>query len=104
MLYDDRGGDDIGKYRVRITIKEIKGQRHIHKIGDTYLVHYASLSNLTWLFYLAFEADYGALLTFIAAWLSMNSYAGLGETGLYFSLNLVTYLMSLLQTNVPVHY
>jgi uncharacterized repeat protein (TIGR04076 family) len=26
------------KYRVRITVKEIKGECHIHKVGDSYLV------------------------------------------------------------------
>jgi cobalamin biosynthesis Co2+ chelatase CbiK len=53
---------------------------------------------------LAPGADYGALLAFIATWLNMNSYARLGEPILYFSLNLVAYLVSLLQTNIPIHY
>ena len=34
----------------------------------------------------------------------MNDYAGLAEDALYFDLNLVAYLMSLLQTNVPGNY
>ena len=28
----------MGKYRTRITVTEIKGHCHIHKVGDTYLV------------------------------------------------------------------
>jgi len=28
----------MGKYRARITVKEIKGQCHIHNVGDTYLI------------------------------------------------------------------
>jgi len=42
----------------------------------------------------ALGADHGALLAFIATWLNMNDYARFGETGLYFSLNLVTHVMS----------
>jgi hypothetical protein len=34
----------------------------------------------------------------------MNDYASLAERALYFDLNLVAYLMSLLQANVPGDY
>ena len=34
----------------------------------------------------------------------MNDYTGLVERALYFDFNLVTYLMSLLQSNIPGHY
>jgi len=34
----------------------------------------------------------------------MNDYARFGKAGLYFSLDLVADLVSLLQTNAPVHY
>ena len=53
---------------------------------------------------MASGADYGALFAFIATWLNMNDYARFGETGSYFSLDLVADLVSLLQTNAPVHY